>query len=918
MKKFFFLTVLLICLLHVTAQKKLPPQLATQLTGKTKFREIKSTVENYYKTEKNRIAVTDTISRKKIERQRKFWNRDLYWMEGHTDANGNVADANKLTYEYLKQETTVASLTSYGNWQPIGPFSLDAGIGRVNRIAFHPTNANIIYAGTPQAGLWKTTNGGNSWTCISNFLPSLGISGIVIDKVNPNIIYVLTGDGDAATGGFTDRYGYIRFSQGVFKTTNGGDTWNKMTEFPGLEGLQYVTFNLAVSSQNNNLLLAATNGGLFRSNNGGNTWTHCNIVTPSASDDFSKVWDVVFKPGSSDVAYCTVAVSGGSQFFRSTDGGLTFTTNNTVSYSPATFNTSAQRIKIAVSPNNSNYVYLLAGPGNVISQTFKGVWRSTNSGASFTRRASSPDILGYQDIINDFDDQNTYDLALAANPADANMIITGGLVAWRSEDGGTTYNEIVDYFEDADNSNYIHSDIHDLQYNPLDGKLWAATDGGVASSTDNGDNWTRHFTMNISAFYHYKPSNQDNLRWGGTQDNGTMLQISGNSYYKFDGGDGYDVMTDKAPAGNNNDDYWVINKTIWTDGIGDIEITPPLSDNFFPNLDMCPNDEDIIYAGYNKFWISPNRGDDWIDVPVTHGGSAASYAAGNWCVATCPSDPSRVYCAGDNGDEDRGFFRIIDANTTNPQADYHVPEIAGSSNKITDITVNENNANIVWLTLGGFDERKKVFRSTNGGQTWSNQSSNLPNLPVNCILLDGNSVYIGTDIGVYYKNFGTDTSWTPFYNGLPRVPVSQMHKVFLPSTNQFYIEASTFGRGLWRSEIFGTCTSNITVTANLQGQQFYQAGTSLSSTSVVSGGAGTNVFFQSGNAVTLTPGFHAESGNYFKAYVLPCNSGLPAPLAPQTAPKKTKRKNTEISNIICLCLNIFHRLISIFIRLLCC
>lgn len=866
------------------AQKKIPEQLNAQLQGKTKFRDIKRTVETYFKTAKNNLPVTDTAGRKKIERQRKLWNRDLYWMESHLDKNGEVADVNRKTLEAIASETNnINAATAFGNWEPIGPFSIDAGIGRVSRIAFHPTNPNIIFAGTPQAGLWKTTNSGVSWSCISNFLPSLGISGIVVDKINPDIIYVLTGDGDANSGGGSS-YGYMRFSQGVYKTTDGGDTWQPAAPFPLEDPAEkYSAYSLAVSSQNNNLLLAATSKGLFRSANGGNSWVMCDIGAAGSINNTRKVWDVVFKPGSALTAYCTIDSThqdgtSASKFYRSVDGGLTFTTDNTVTYNPTDFTTGAQRIKIGVTPANSSYVYLLAGPGNVIAQTFKGVWRSTNSGASFTRRASSPDILGYQDIINDFDDQNTYDLALAVNPADASMIITGGLVVWRSEDGGTSYNEIVDYFEDIDNSNYIHADVHDLQYNPLDGRLWAATDGGVSVSTDNGNNWTRRFNMQISAFYHYKPSNQDNLRWGGTQDNGTMLQVSGNNYYEFDGGDGYDVMTDKAPAGNNNDDYWVINKEIWTDGIVDVNITPPDSDNFFPNLDMCPNDEDIIYAGYDKLWVSLNRGDDWTDVPVNTPGYPFRLAPANWCVAVCPSNPGRIYCAGDNPDDNfaRGFFRITGANTAAPEADlsnlYSVP-------KITDIAVNETNSNIVWVTFGGYDAGIKVYRSTDGGETWGNQSGTLPNLPVNCILLDGTNVYIGTDIGVYYKNFGTDTSWTPFYNGMPRVPVTQLHKVFNTANGLLYIEASTFGRGLWRSEIFATCTPTLTVNTPLQGQQFFQAGTTISSTSAISGGAGTEVFYQSGNAINLTPGFHAQAGNYFRAFVAPCNTGLPQQLA---------------------------------------
>lgn len=894
------LSFIMMSIMSAGAQKKVPDALAMQLEGKTRYHDIRNTVEAYFKNEKSRVPATDSILIRKLERQRKFWNRELYWAESHLNPQGEVENFTRRIFDYLQQEPQqVAAPSANANWVPIGPVGVDDGVGRVNRIAFHPTNASIIYAGTPQGGLWKTINSGLLWQPISSFIPSLGISGIVVDRINPDIIYILTGDGDADGGGFVDRYGYIRFSVGVLKSTNGGITWEPTGAFPLTDpSVRYTTYNLVASPANNNLLLAATSIGLFRTSNGGSTWTRCDIGAPGAEDDEARVWDVAFKPGSATEAYCTVSRMGGSQFYRSADGGVSFTTSNAVSFNPTSFTSSAERIKIAVTPVNPALVYLLAGPGNVISQTFKGIWASTNSGVSFSRRSNSPDILGYSDIINDFDDQNTYDLALAVSPTNGSILVTGGLVAWRSTNGGVSLDEIVDYFTDLANSNYIHPDVHDLQYNPLDGRLWAATDGGVAVSADNGSTWSRRFNMQISAFYRYKVSNQDNKRWGGTQDCGTLLQNSGTLYDHFDGGDGYDVMTDKAPAGNNNDDYWVINKAIWTDGIADIEITPPQSDNFFPNLDMCPNNEDILYAGYEDLWYSLDRGDNWSRV-IGSGGSAA----GNWCVATCPSLPSVMYSAGirydaNNQIETQGIFRITGANTSNADIDFRNSMGFLDGNKITDIAVNSSNENDVWITVGGFSERKKVFRSTNGGRDWTNFSGNLPNLPVNCILVDGSLLYVGTDIGVYYRRL-TDADWTPFYNGLPRVPVTQLHKTINSSNFRFYLEASTFGRGLWQTEVFANCDATVTLADAQQGQQFFQAATTLNSTAEISGGQGTRVFYQSGNLVSMKPGFHVYAGNRFKASIAPCSSGISVQRVQEAktvrkknlAKKKTANKN---------------------------
>ncbi|MEO7762735.1 MAG: hypothetical protein ABIR78_00080, partial [Ferruginibacter sp.] len=615
MKKIFITAVFTIVAYTLFAQVTMPVELEQRLTGKTKLYDIQRTVEDYYKEQIRNMRPGDSLLKKKAQRQRKMWNRQFYWASSHLDANGEVVNAQEAILNVVQQENAMAR-TAFGEWVPLGPDFVDDGIGRVNRIAFHPTDANTVFIGTPHGGLWKTTNGGTNWSCISGFIPSLGVSGIIVDKINPDIIYILTGDGDGNNGGLVDDYGYLGYSSGVLKTMDGGNTWQQAGIFPYDPARpRYTAYNLVQSPVNSDVLLAATSRGLFKTTDGGNNWIMCNLQDTSAADDTAKVYDVAFKPGDGAVAYCSIRKSGGSRFIRSVDGGSSFLYSNTVNFSPNTFNTGAQRIKIAVTTANTNVVYLLAGPANDTTQTFHGIWRSPDNGANFIRMSSSPDILGYSDVINSFENQNTYDLALAASPANSNKIITGGLVVWRSTDGGTNLSEIVDYFVDGDNSNYIHSDVHDLQYNPIDGKLWAATDGGISKSSDDGDNWTRIFNgLQIAAFYHFEPSNEDDHRWGGTQDCGTLEQSSGTTFSHFDGGDGFDVMTDKAPAGNNDDSYWVINKEIWTDGIVDINITPDGTDEFFPLLGMKVDNEDVLFAGYSKLYISQNRGDDWDSV----------------------------------------------------------------------------------------------------------------------------------------------------------------------------------------------------------------------------------------------------------------------------------------------------------------
>lgn len=833
----------------------IPEELQVQIKEKG-FYEAKNAIENYYKTAIKRVRTDNPVAAKLLLRQRKLLNRHFYMAEGRLNDKGKVENSSQKVFEYLSSGSTLRTEAASGDWSLVGPNYVQYGVGRINRIAFHPTNSYKIYAGSAGGGLFVSDNGGLSWSNLAGFMPSLGISGIVVSHANANVIYVLTGDGDAMSSqGLTFSFGYIRYSVGVLKSTDGGNTWQKTGDFPGLAGVQYAGMKLIQDPNNSNVLLAATSHGLYRTTDGGNTWALCDMP----DDDVTMVYDIEYRPGSSATVYASIrrnnATSNG-QFVRSTNSGVTFTQVST--FSPDVF-TSVQRIEIGVTAASPGVVYLVAGPATTSS--YRGVWRSADNGVTFTRQHNTPNILGAggADIV----DQNLYDLAIAVSPTSASTIITGGLVVFRSTNSGSLFWQATGYHGDP----YIHPDIHDLAYNPLDGKLYAATDGGVASSTDNGLTWARLFAgLSCTQFYHFSLQDDGGDLWGGTQDNGILIQDGqSTTFERYTSGDGFDVLTDMAPAGNQDDKYFSVNEKVYADATPDVDITPPGADNFFANLGMHSVDEDIIYAGYENFYISYNRGDDWSTVMIGN-----DWVPGNWALETCPSLSTRVYTAGRNKTR-RGFFRIdgigfnIEARGLTLSTDY-------SGDKITDIAVHPANANRVWITVGGYAAKSKVFYSSDGGSTWSNWSNSLPNLPVNCIVADENgNVYVGTDVGVFYRGSG-DKDWTPFYNKLPRVAVTELELMKVGGTS-VAIYASTFGRGIWKSSVFSSCSSTLTVSSTLQGQQFFQAGSTLTSTSVINGAAGTSVFFKAGNSVTLTPGFSAVSGTEFISYIGPCNTG---------------------------------------------
>lgn len=889
------ITVLIVCLCvagGAMAQASYEAVLNQRLQGKTKFYDIKNTVEAYFDEQLSRLAPGDSLTRKGLGKQAKRWNRYFYESESRLNASGEIENAAAKIVDYLSTgEAAQFTQSSSGSWSHVGPTNVSSGIGRINRIAFDHTNPNMAYAGSAAGGMYKTTNNGSSWQNLGSFIPSLGVSGIVVSHNNAQIVYALTGDGDGYAGnGFNRKFGYIRYSVGVLKSNDGGQSWYRTAAFPGLENSRYVGYQLAQDPNDAATLIAATSRGLFKTTNGGISWTGCQ--TTNGYDVM--VYDIKYKPGSSSIVYCTYRTDGSEtnscSFARSDNGGTYFLTSG-ITYSNAIDN--ASRITIGVTPANANYVYLLCGPGYVTPEsdandTFKGLYRSTNSGLNFTRRSNSPDILAYQDVINQFGNQSLYDLALAVSPSNANLIVAGGLVVWSSTNGGTDWSEIVDYFQDIDNSNYIHPDVHQLAFNPLSGTLYACTDGGVSLSSDNGTYWSRRFNgLDCTQFYHFEPSNEDGNAWGGAQDNGILIKEDNSSAFShFEGGDGYDVLTDKAPAGNNNDQYWVTNQYIYADGAADINITPSditsSSANFFPSLAMSPTNEDVLYAGYRDLRVSYSRGDNWAKIAIP--GPGTLYVPGNWCVATCRTNRKRVYSAGKSS-SDQGLYRVDNLDDVVPDAVTNLSTALmavgypNTDTKITDIVVSTKTSARLWLTVGGFTDGAKVFYSNDAGASFTNISKSLPNLPANAIEVDADdNVYVGTDIGVYYKGVN-DADWTPFYNGLPRVPVSELKLAGTISGN-VNLFASTYGRGIWVSDIFSNCPTTQVINQNLTGPKFYQAG-GITSTASVQGGAGTNVFFRAATSVTLFPDFIVTPASEFVAYIGPCNTG-PVPLRTAT------------------------------------
>jgi hypothetical protein len=778
----------------------------------------------------------------------KQWKRWEFIMENRLMPDGTIPNTAAMNWNAYN-ELISSGMTSgygdpestYGYWNFLAPTSYTSGygwnpgLGRVNCIEFHPTNANIIYIGTPAGGLWRTTNGGTTWTCLTDGMPSVGVSGIAVSHSNTNIIYILTGDGD---GGDTQ-------SIGVLKTTDGGATW-----YP--TGLSWdVTnfvrgFKLRMHPTNSNILFAATTSGIYKTTNGGTSWT--NPITSG------NIWDIEFKPGDPTIMYATRRFSSNAgQFWRSTDSGDTWTQVTTG------VPTNATRMEIGVTPINSSRVYLLAGPATGTG-SFVGVYLSTNSGASFATQSTTPNLLGYSSTGNDSDHQTTYDLAIAVSHTSSANVMVGGINVWTSSNSGSTWT-IRSMWSVPNTIGYTHADIHFIRVNPLNNYVYVASDGGIFRSTNFGVSWTDlSSSLGITQWYRIAGTQSNSsLIIGGTQDNGSNKWTGGTSFQHILGADGMDCMIDHS---NSNILYAStqnggLNKST-NGGTSFSGIKPAGSTgSWVTPYVMNPSNSSIIYGGYNNgIYKSTNGGSSWTNT----GGDGRS------AMAHGVNNTSRVYAAAGT------TFRM----TADAAATWTVYTAPGS---VTGIAVDPANSLRVFITVSGYTAGQKVYRSTNGGSSWTNISGNLPNVPMNCIVYQAGSadgIYVGTDIGVFYRDNNINT-WVPFMNGLPTVPVFDLE--IYPNSN--LLRAGTYGRGLWSSDLWTACPTgyflsqaNDPSNPNYTGFQLYQASSTVTSNRIITGGLGTNVTYQAGGSVTLTEGFHAKAGNLFKAVLGACYTNL--------------------------------------------
>ena len=766
--------------------------------GTLTFYEIQDAFYGYwepYNVDKGYYVIDGEKVKAPYYNQFKRW--EWYWENRVDPKTGEFPDLSVLD-DFYKNLQDNRSLS--GNWASIGPSTSSggyAGLGRLNCVAFVPGSTGEYYAGAASGGIWHTNNDGASWTNLNDTVPVLGVSDIIVNDpvIGPDILYIATGDRDGGSlwslGG---QQSNDNNSIGVLKSIDGGASWN--TTGLSFTVSQKVRVNRLLMDPTSayQIIYAATTAGVYKTIDAGINWT---LLTTTAFIDME------LKPGDPTTIYGSTE-GNPSYIYYSTDSGTSWTLSATYT---------GIRTELAVSANQAAWVYAVVAANSSSGDGLLGIYKSTNSGSSFSQVFSGTtlNILGRNCSGLDFGvDQGGYDLCIAADPSNANVVYVGGINTWKTTDGGSTFN-IVNHWTGCgspSNAQNVHADKHFLAFQNASSILFECNDGGLYKTSDAGANWSHLSSgMAISQIYRMGvgQTNADEVIIG-LQDNGTKARLSG-TWTDVIGGDGFECIVDYT---NKNIQYGALyygriyrtNDYWWSDQL--ITGSLPGSGWWCTPYLMDPTDHNTLYVGYSDVWKSTDQGNNWTQISSQ---GTTDYRS----MAISDSNTDYIYAA-----TKTNIFK-----TTNGGGPAQVwANINGnlplSSSNITYISVKDNNPDHVWVSMGAYNSHG-VYETTNGGTSWSNISAGLPSIPVMCVIQNkqytaGNELYAATDVGVYVKRDGSN--WTLFSTGLPNAVITELEIYYDANPDDSKIYAATFGRSVWWSDLYNP---NITPVADFSG-----------------------------------------------------------------------------------------------------
>lgn len=805
-----------------------------------------------------------------------------YWeqLEKSIDHSNKFPVKNKsyFLYQQWKQEKSKqqqrginsATPTLNGDWQQLYQVQSDGGMGRIESVAFDPSNSSIFYVATSGGGLWKTTNFGTSYVPLTDGVPTGGVQQVVVDQFNSSIIYIVCGGGAGANNP----------SIGILKSYDGGLNWIETGLMQNLfTNTLYITDLVQLPGVgNSSTLFASAYDGVYKTTDGGNTWKHVYIS--------EAVYDLEFKPNNNAVIYASH--TNRLSFSTSYGNPGTWTVTSTFQAGPIGNCCSYGGTRMAVTGAAPDSIYMAVTTTQEEKYLYggdvflvKGGINPNNTDINFP--SSKRIIVDTTSMIQ----ARTYGgyAEIFVSPGDNRNILVGGIQTLGSGDFGNTWHR-KSFSAINSNIQFMHVDV--ASFAIYNGYVYCTNDGGIYRQPENytsSNSWTNVTAgIEITQPYNIAGTPQDPAFYiYANQDNGTQVRTA-SQYYTIVGGDGTNGAIDYTDPQiyygtiQNGEfltrfDHGVITDITVGKDCHCLDSVDYSGAFVFP-FQINETLHTTLYAAKRRFYKSTNKGTTWTNYRLPGDTNVVVR-----CFAVAKTNGNVIYLL---RDDNSALIRSQNGGA----GPFTLLPLPANVN-VSSITVSSNNEGHIYITSLGNNAGIKVFESFNYGNNWSPLSGDLPNVNVNCLAYASaanNGIYVGTDLGVYYRddNLG---HWIPFNNGLPVTHA----KDFYINTTQQTLSVGTFGRGVWVSGLYAAteCPGNLGVNvATLSGRKTYSAGYVLTSTTTLTGGANTKIQFTSGQDIKLLPGFFVPAQNSFIAQLAPCGGVIDGY---KTAPIKVKK-----------------------------
>ncbi|MEN3331550.1 MAG: hypothetical protein V7641_915 [Blastocatellia bacterium] len=712
--------------------------------------------------------------------------------QSHSPSNGNGKAVDSKTFERLE-------------WRSIGPANMG---GRTADVEGVPGNPNIVYAGTASGGIWKTTNGGTTWTPIFERQNTISVGDIALEPNNPDVIWVGTGESNVRNS--------VSFGDGVYKSNDGGKTWRHM----GLKETMYISRIIVHPSNPDTVYVAALGHafgpneerGVFMTTDGGKTWQKTLYI-----DAEHGAADIDIDPSNPNILYAAMwsferkpwTFRSGDEkggLYKSIDGGRTW--QKLTKGLPKLMG----RIGVRVAPSNPDVVY-------AITEAKEGtLYRSDDRGESFKMMTKQASIVS----------RGFYYSRVRVDPTNENRVYAVASTLFVSIDGGKTFRPI---------SGRTHVDFHAFWIDPKDpNRMWQGQDGGIAVSYDRGEHWEYVNNLPIGQFYQVAADNRQPFYYvhGGLQDNGGW---TGPSRTREPAG----ILNDDWRMVNFGDGFFVLNHADDPDLYlsesqgGDVVrtnfrtreqqlVSPQPADdggaaggkkyrfNWNSPIIQSPHDKNTVWFAGNVVFKSTDFGKTWQPIspdlttnnperlkdsggPVAIENTGAEYYCTIISLAESPLQAGSIWAGTDDGN----LQLTTDGGKSWTNVVKNVKGVATGS-PVSHVEPSRTGVGVAYLAFERhmFDDfRPYVFKTTDNGKSWTNIAGNLPDKAYVQVVREDpkntNLLYAGTELGLFVSYTGGNT-WMPL--NLKNLPAVSVHDILIhPRENDLIL--ATHGRSLW-------------------------------------------------------------------------------------------------------------------------